>query len=71
MISNVSIALASPYLTKTGESFAEEIGKDIWTLLKKPFVNTDKETDFSSSPDMDKLKTELIAKVNNDHNYRY
>ena len=41
-----AIALATPYLLKTGESIAEGIGEDIWKLIKKPFTK-DKEDQLS------------------------
>ena len=37
-----AIALATPYLTKTGERIAEGFGEDIWNLMKKPFAKSDK-----------------------------
>ena len=37
-----ALSLAIPFLTKTGEKIAENIGESIWNLLKKPFSKKEK-----------------------------
>lgn len=37
-----AIALATPYLMKTGEKIAEDIGEDIWKIIKRVFTKGDK-----------------------------
>ena len=34
-IITTALALATPYLAKTGEKVAEKIGEDVWNMLKK------------------------------------
>lgn len=38
-----ALTLAAPYLIKSGESFAEKIGEDIWETIKSPFKKKDVE----------------------------
>ena len=68
-----AIALATPYLLKTGESIAEGIGEDIWKLIKKPFTK-DKETQFSidinQKEEKDKLVKLLLGEIGKDDNFK-
>ena len=68
-----AIALATPYLIKTGESIAEGIGEDIWKLIKKPFTK-DKEDelsiDINKQEDKDKLVTLLLEEIGKDNNFK-
>lgn len=68
-----AIALATPYLLKTGESIAEGIGEDIWKLIKKPFTK-DKEDqlsiDINKQEDKDKLVTLLLEEIGKDNNFK-
>jgi hypothetical protein len=68
-----AIALATPYLLKTGESIAEAIGKDIWKLIKKPFIK-DKQTpfqiDFNQPEEKTKLVNLLLEEINKDSNFK-
>ena len=68
-----AIALATPYLLKTGEKIAEGIGEDIWKLIKKPFTK-DKGSDFSidiNNPhEKEKLFGLLKDKLDNDIEFK-
>ncbi len=39
LIASAAVSFVTPYLAKGGEEMAAEIGKDIWTLMKKPFTS--------------------------------
>jgi len=64
-----AIALATPYLIKTGEKIAEGIGEEIWKLIKKPFTK-DKSSEFSIDINNQHEKEKLIGllkeKLDND-----
>jgi predicted nucleotide-binding protein (sugar kinase/HSP70/actin superfamily) len=68
-----AIALATPYLLKTGESIAEGIGEDIWKLIKKPFTK-DNETSFqidvNQPEEKSKLENLLLEEINKDSNFK-
>ena len=55
-IITTALALASPYLAKTGEKVAEKIGEDVWNMLKKPFKKDKKKELFPESPNETKLE---------------
>ena len=69
-----AIALATPYLLKTGEGIAKSIGEDIWKLIKKPFTKN-KEADFSfditNEEEKDKLIDLLSKKIDEDSTFKY
>lgn len=68
-----ALALATPYLVKTGEKFAEGVGEDIWKLIKKPFTKTEDKTllkEFNLDRDSDKLKVALLKKLNEDDEFK-
>ncbi len=72
-IIKTALALASPYLAKTGEKVAEKIGEDVWNMLKKPFKNDKKRELFSESPNetqLEKIKEELLLKIQNSESYK-
>lgn len=61
-----ALTLASPYLIKAGGKIAENIGEDIWNLLKKPFNKEETEKLFQDSPDqqqLEKIKEALVKKI--------
>jgi len=68
-----AIAMATPYLLKTGESIAEGIGEDIWKLIKKPFTK-EKETQFTidinQQEEKEKLVNLLLNEVGKDNNFK-
>jgi hypothetical protein len=39
LIAGAAIGAITPYLTKGGEALAEEAGKSVWELIKKPFTS--------------------------------
>jgi hypothetical protein len=68
-----ALALATPYLVKTGEKFAEGVGEDIWKWIKKPFTKAEEKnliTEFNLDRDSDKLKVALIEKLNEDNDFK-
>jgi len=72
-IITTALALASPYLAKTGEKVAEKIGEDVWSILKKPFKKDKRKELFPESPDeaqLIKIKEELLLKVQNNDSFR-
>lgn len=72
-IITTALALASPYLVKTGEKVAEKIGEDVWNMLMKPFTKEKKEELFSESPSkeqLEKLKGELLITIQNNESFK-
>ncbi|MDP4285425.1 MAG: hypothetical protein Q8891_13445 [Bacteroidota bacterium] len=68
-----ALTLATPYLIKTGEKFAESVGEDIWKWIKKPFTKKEEQTliaDFKLDRDSDKLKVALLEKLRDDNNFK-
>lgn len=67
-IVTTALALATPYLIKSGEKIAENIGEYIWKLIKSPFSKKVTET-IENEPTIDeiqKLKPLLLDKLNQD-----
>jgi uncharacterized protein YaaW (UPF0174 family) len=72
-IITTALALASPYLAKTGEKVAEKIGEDVWNMIKKPFKKDEKKELFAEPPNetqLEKIKQELLLKVQNNESYK-
>ena len=72
-IISTAIALATPYLIKSGESVAEKIGEEVWELLKKPFTKEKREELFVAPPEekqLELIKKELLVKITDDPEYR-
>lgn len=72
-ILTTALALASPYLAKTGEKVAEKIGEDVWNMLKKPFKKKEKDKLFPESPNkeqIDIIRDELLLKVQNNESFK-
>lgn len=68
-----AISLATPFLIKTGEKIAENIGEDIWNLLKKPFSNKNDSVlsiDIQKETEKEKLIDSLLDKINSDNNFK-
>lgn len=63
-IATSTIAFVSPYLVKTGEKIAEEIGESVWNLLKKTFVSKD-ESDIVIKIEENPESLESLAEFNN------
>ena len=67
-----ALALASPYIAKTGEKLAEEIGVSIWDIIKKPFVSSE-EVKLIENADLatyEEIRTELIKKLAEDPEFK-
>lgn len=67
-----AVAMATPYLLKTGESFAEKVGEDIWNVIKSPFVkkNIDIAFDFNSEEEKNKLIDLIKDEISQDIQYQ-
>lgn len=63
--------LVKPFLEKAGESLAQKVGEDIWTLIKKPFQN-DGENDIETLAltNEAEFKTQLEHKLTNDETFK-
>ena len=68
-----ALTIATPYLIKTGEKFAESMGEDIWKWIKKPFTSEEEKviiSDFQLDGDSEKVKTILLEKMNYDIQFK-
>jgi hypothetical protein len=68
-----AIAMATPYLLKTGETIAEGIGEDLWKLIKKPFIkNNDSHfsIDITHQDEKDKLINLLMEEIDKDDSFK-
>jgi len=64
-----AITLSLPFLTKAGEKIAENIGQEVWNLLKRPFTSPqDKKllTDLHLKENQDAFRDALVNKLSND-----
>lgn len=59
-----ALTLATPFLIKSGESFAEKVGEDIWDVIKSPFVK--KNVEVPTKVDSINEKNELIKLIQNE-----
>jgi len=67
-----AITLAMPFLIKSGEKIAEQVGEDIWKTLKKPF-SKDEETlkkEFNSTTDRKSIEEQILAKLKSDPSFK-
>jgi hypothetical protein len=70
---STALALAKPFLVKTGEKFAEGVGEDIWKWIKKPFSKSKEKTVLSNlqtEEGIESLKIALLGKVESDISYK-
>lgn len=65
-LASSALVLATPYLIKTGEKFAETVGEEIWKFIKKPFEEGEIPADMTSIQSQENFKQELINKLKND-----
>lgn len=68
-----ALALATPYLIKSGEKIAEGIGEEIWNLIKKPFMKnheTPFSIDITQKEEKDNLINLLSEEIEKDSNYK-
>jgi organic radical activating enzyme len=68
-----ALSLATPFLIKTGEKIAENIGEDIWNLIKKPFSKKKQEaleSDLQKDSEKKKIIEAIVAKLNSDLQYK-
>lgn len=66
-LATTALTLASPYIEKIGEGTARKIGEDIWNLLKKPFINKNKEIENMSK---EEIQSTLVEVLNEDENFK-
>jgi len=72
-LATTALALATPYLIKSGEAIAEKVGEEIWNVIKKPFQkgkSTISKLDINNSEEKKMLIESLIEVINNDPNYK-
>jgi hypothetical protein len=70
---STALTLATPYLTKTGEKFAEAVGEDIWKVIKKPFTKEKEEKlspDLVQSENIEKLRERLLQRIESDKHFK-
>ncbi|WP_099720002.1 hypothetical protein [Flavobacterium sp. 2] len=68
-----ALQIATPYLIKSGEKFAEGIGEDIWKWIKKPFTSEEEKeiiSDFQLERDSEKVKAILSQKLEEDPQFK-
>lgn len=68
-LATTALTLATPYLIKTGEKLAENVGEEIWNLIKKPFSSQSGELLINtpnSESDIEVLKNALLIKLTED-----
>lgn len=66
-LATTALTLASPYIEKIGEGTARKIGEDIWNLLKKPFINKNKEIEKMNK---EEIQSTLVEILNDDKNFK-
>lgn len=67
-----AITLSLPFLTKSGEKIAENIGQEIWNVIRKPFSSSHDNTllnDLTIKENQDKFKEQLILKLAEDQSF--
>ncbi|WP_269225677.1 hypothetical protein [Flavobacterium eburneipallidum] len=74
LLAQTAIALATPFLTKSGEKIAENIGEEIWKFINKPF-NSEKDEfltkQVEEDTDVQSLEIRLIEKLHQNSEFAY
>ena len=68
-----ALGFATPYLIKSGEKIAEDIGEEIWKIIKKPFSKEKQPrlaNDLIDKSGREKIVEELLEKVKVDADYK-
>jgi hypothetical protein len=72
LLAQTAIELIAPFLTKSGEKIAENIGEEIWNFIRKPF-NTEKDKflieQIEKDSDVQSLEIRLIEKLQQDSEF--
>ena len=71
-LATAALSLATPFLVKAGEKFAENVGESIWNLIKKPFSKKEQESlesDLLKDSNKEIIES-IIAKLNSDPKYK-
>lgn len=58
-----AMTMLSPYLTKAGEKFSEEMGSSLWTWLKSKFSGEDKVPEEVTTEDTNKIQMALMQLI--------
>lgn len=71
-LATAAVAIAAPFLIKSGEKFAENIGEDLWKWIKNRFSKKEEEAICIDQQDglEERLAKILIEKINSDSNFR-
>jgi hypothetical protein len=72
-LATTALSLATPFLVKAGEKFAENVGESIWNLLKRPFSKKEQEAleaNIRNDSEKDKIIETLITKIDYDQQYK-
>lgn len=72
-IITTTIALLTPYLIKSGEKFAEEVGEDLWNWIKKPFTKEQESEllpEANTKDGIKKISIMLEERIKNDLLYK-
>lgn len=67
-----ALTLALPFLTKSGEKIAENIGQEIWDLIKRPFTASNDDilnSDLTVKENQEKFKEQLTFKLSQDPSF--
>lgn len=72
LLAQTAIALVTPFLTKSGEKIAENIGEEIWGFIKKPFKSESDKLligEVEEDADVRSLEISLIEKLQQDSEF--
>lgn len=58
-----AMTMLAPYIVKSGEKIAEEIGASLWTWLKEKFFNKDQLPTSPSESDKNAIQLQLMSEI--------
>mgnify|MGYP007059350339 FL=1 len=58
-----AMTMLSPYLVKSGEKIAEEMGASLWSWIKGKFSNNQQLPTSPSEPDKDTIQLQLMSEI--------
>ena len=68
-----AVTIATPYLIKSGEKFAEKVGEDAWKWIKESFADEKQKSAIENievEPNAEKLKNILLDRANTDNEFK-